>query len=96
MPSEAERNLLVRLPGEPSSAIKHNAGALSMATWPGQENSATSSFSFVLGPAPHLDGQFTVFGELEDFANAKAVLDAIVMAGAKHEHVTIQSTRLIE
>lgn len=93
---DEERKLLVRLPGEPAAAVQHKAGSLSMAMWPGRENSATSSFSFLLGPAPHLDGQFTVFGELEDLASARAVLDAIVAAGLKKERVTIESTRLIE
>ncbi len=37
-------------------------------------NSAESSFSIVLGEAPHLDGKYTVFGRIESGANE---LDAI-------------------
>ncbi len=94
--NETDRALLVRLPGEPSPEIKHRPGVLSMAMWPGKENSATSSFSFMLGWAPHLDGQFTVFGELEDFPKAKAILDDIVKAADNGERVLIVSTKLIE
>ena len=35
-----------------------------MARADGQPDSATTSFSIILGDAPHLDGQYTVFGEV--------------------------------
>jgi cyclophilin family peptidyl-prolyl cis-trans isomerase len=47
-----------------SNTLKHRKGTLSMARWD-DPNSATGSFSIMLGDAPHLDGQYTIFGELE-------------------------------
>jgi cyclophilin family peptidyl-prolyl cis-trans isomerase len=48
------------------SALHHRRGILSMARADGQPDSATTSFSIVLGndSAGHLDGQYTVFGEV--------------------------------
>jgi len=54
-----------RLPAEFSSHMKHRAGVLSMAHEIDDPGSATSSFSILLGKAPHLDGKYTIFGELE-------------------------------
>jgi cyclophilin family peptidyl-prolyl cis-trans isomerase len=55
---------LVKLPAELSS-VPHQSGVLSMARQNEDINSAESSFSFLLGPAPHLDGKYTVFGQVE-------------------------------
>lgn len=49
--------------GEFSAALKHEKGTLSMARWE-DPDSATSSFSIMLNAAPHLDGQYTIFGKL--------------------------------
>lgn len=46
-----------------SKTLKHQKGILSMARWD-DPNSAASSFSILLGDAPHLDGQYTIFGRL--------------------------------
>lgn len=53
-----------KLPAE-LSAVPHREGVLSMAREDGDLDSAETSFSFLLGPAPHLDGKYTVFGQLE-------------------------------
>lgn len=64
MPLSAQQAPLVtKLKAERSSA-KHIKGALSMARADGDPDSGTSSFSILLGNAPHLDGQYTIFGEL--------------------------------
>ena len=47
-----------------STTLKHRKGILSMARWD-DPDSAIGSFSILLGDAPHLDGQYTIFGELE-------------------------------
>ena len=47
-----------------SDTLKHQKGTLSMARWD-DPNSATSSFSILLNAAPHLDGKYTIFGQLE-------------------------------
>jgi len=54
-----------RLPAEFSSRLTHHNGVLSMAHQIDDPNSATSSFSILLGRAPHLDGKYTIFGEVD-------------------------------
>ncbi len=44
---------------------KHTRGVLSMARTESPD-SATTSFFIVLGPAPHLDGKYTIFGKMID------------------------------
>mmetsp|Transcript_33287 Transcript_33287/g.55823 ORF Transcript_33287/g.55823 Transcript_33287/m.55823 type:complete len:244 (-) Transcript_33287:104-835(-) len=50
------------VPGE-FSDVRHVRGVLSMGRW-SDPNSGTSSFSVLLGSAPHLDRQYTVFGRV--------------------------------
>ncbi|XP_042488551.1 peptidyl-prolyl cis-trans isomerase CYP23 [Macadamia integrifolia] len=45
------------------SDVKHVRGVLSMGRY-ADPNSASSSFSILLGNAPHLDGQYAIFGRL--------------------------------
>lgn len=46
------------------SLRRHRRGTLSMARAADDPNSAETSFSILLTDAPHLDGKYTVFGEL--------------------------------
>ncbi len=55
--------LVKPLPAE-FSKIKHERGIVSMAHKDKDVNSATTSFSILLGPAPHLDGKYTVVGHV--------------------------------
>jgi cyclophilin family peptidyl-prolyl cis-trans isomerase len=55
---------ITKLPAE-FSALQHKAGVLSMARQDADVNSAETSFSILLAPAPHLDGKYTIFGQLE-------------------------------
>lgn len=50
------------IPGEFSN-LPHKKGILSMARFT-DPNSGTTSFSILLGNAPHLDGQYAVFGRV--------------------------------
>jgi cyclophilin family peptidyl-prolyl cis-trans isomerase len=59
-----QRSLLVPQRAE-FSDVPHRRGVLSMARLDNDPDSGCSSFSILLGPAPHLDGKYTVFGELE-------------------------------
>jgi cyclophilin family peptidyl-prolyl cis-trans isomerase len=45
--------------------LKHRRGVLSMARENNKPDSAESSFSILLADAPHLDGQYTIFGHVE-------------------------------
>jgi cyclophilin family peptidyl-prolyl cis-trans isomerase len=92
---EDDRTLLCRLPAEPRDDVKHRPGTLSMAMWVDEKDSATTSFSFILGNAGHLDGKFTVFGQLEDFESARTVLENIVSATENGEKTRILGTQLV-
>jgi len=60
----AEQKALVKPLKAEFSGAKHTYGRLTMARNDNQPDSAETSFSIMLGAAPHLDGQYTVFGEL--------------------------------
>ncbi|XP_065861427.1 peptidyl-prolyl cis-trans isomerase CYP23 isoform X2 [Euphorbia lathyris] len=55
---EAEKTVIAEF-----SNVKHVRGILSMGRY-SDPNSASSSFSMLLGDAPHLDGQYTIFGKV--------------------------------
>jgi cyclophilin family peptidyl-prolyl cis-trans isomerase len=74
-----QKALVKDLPLEVGETVKHARGVVSMARWE-DPNSAQSSFSLVLGPAPHLDGKYTIFGKV---VKGWEVLDKIEeLAGA--------------
>jgi cyclophilin family peptidyl-prolyl cis-trans isomerase len=54
--------------------LPHVRGVLSMSRQPDDLDSATTSFSILLGNAPHMDGNYTIFGRVEKGLD---VLDAI-------------------
>eukprot|EP00879_Flechtneria_rotunda_P022750 GHRR01024027.1.p1 GENE.GHRR01024027.1~~GHRR01024027.1.p1 ORF type:complete len:157 (+),score=25.08 GHRR01024027.1:181-651(+) len=56
---QAEANK--KVPLEVKEGVKHVEGVLSMGRYD-DPNSGTSSFSFLLGSAPHLDMKYTIFG----------------------------------
>lgn len=62
------------LPLEVSPTQRNTRGALAMARKP-DPNSANSQFYFVLKDAPHLDGQYTVFGRV--LGDGMSVIDKI-------------------
>ena len=49
---------------EPSPVL-HQRGVLSLARADADPNSGETSFSILLGDAPHLDGKYTIFGTIE-------------------------------
>jgi len=61
--SEGQKARIRRLPLEVESKARHKIGWLTMAR-DQDPNSATTSFSVMLGEAPHLDGNYTVFGHI--------------------------------
>jgi cyclophilin family peptidyl-prolyl cis-trans isomerase len=64
-PLDAKQQALVhKIPAE-FSKLLHVRGVLSMAREDADVNSNETSFSILLGPAPHLDGKYTIFGRLE-------------------------------
>ena len=57
------KKCLKKIKGEFSN-IKHTRGILSMGREDNDYNSNTSSFSIMCGPAPHLNGKYTIFGKV--------------------------------
>lgn len=68
---EAEKTVV----GEFSS-VKHVRGILSMGRYE-DPDSAASSFSMLLGPAPHLDRQYAVFGKVTSGDEVLAALEEL-------------------
>ncbi len=66
---------IVRIPAE-FSAIRHERGILSMARFD-DPNSAETSFSILLGRAPHLDGKYTVVGRVESGMDVVAAIERV-------------------
>ena len=65
--SESQLKAIHPIPAEFSQTLKHRRGVLSMAREDGKPDSATTSFSIILGDGKavsHLDGQYTIFGEV--------------------------------
>jgi cyclophilin family peptidyl-prolyl cis-trans isomerase len=62
------------LPLETSRKIRHARGVLSMAHG-ADPNRGETSFSLLLGDAPHLDRKFTIFGKLEGDGAALRALE---------------------
>jgi cyclophilin family peptidyl-prolyl cis-trans isomerase len=65
--TESQMKALHTIPAEFSHTLKHRRGVLSMAREDGKPDSATTSFSIILGDGAavsHLDGQYTIFGEV--------------------------------
>ncbi|KXZ49401.1 hypothetical protein GPECTOR_21g627 [Gonium pectorale] len=67
IPMNAEQNAEASktVPLEVVQGVKHHAGVLSMARG-ADKNGARSSFSVLLGNAPHLDMQYAIFGKVTD------------------------------
>ena len=66
----------------------HKKGVLSMAHTDADKDSASTSFSILLGDAPHLDHKYSVFGHLVNDAETQATMDKIQATWAeKHPFV---------
>lgn len=67
--------------GEFTREILHTRGRLTMARYDDKPDSATSSFSILLGDAPHLDGEYTIFGEIISGGSAVNKILSIPLKG---------------
>ncbi|GIL60336.1 hypothetical protein Vafri_14960 [Volvox africanus] len=61
MNDEQQKEASKTVPLEVVQGVKHHAGVLSMARG-GNKNGARSSFSVLLGDAPHLNMEYAIFG----------------------------------
>jgi cyclophilin family peptidyl-prolyl cis-trans isomerase len=73
--TRAQADIVIKIPAEFSS-IKHRRGHLSMARYD-DINSAETSFSFMLDTAKHLDGRYTVFGEVVDGLDVLNIIETV-------------------
>src|SRR5262245_15927892 len=80
-----------KLKGEFSKSVQHVRGVLSMAR-ASDPNSAETSFFIVLGPAPHLDGQYTIFGKVVDGFDTIELIEKAPRAG----EAPVQRIELVE
>ncbi|GMU57367.1 MAG: hypothetical protein AMXMBFR33_65130 [Candidatus Xenobia bacterium] len=71
------RRLPVELPGLTRGKVVHRSGALTLSRDPSKPDSALGSFSILLGDAPHLDNQQTVFGYADSDPATTATLKAL-------------------
>ena len=62
---------------EETSKLKHIRGVLSMARKTEDRHSAMTSWSVLLGTAPHLDGDYTIFGRIDRGSRALSLIEAI-------------------
>ncbi|KAK9865118.1 hypothetical protein WJX84_001931 [Apatococcus fuscideae] len=75
-PRQAEEEA-IRVPLEVSPTLKHTRrGILSMARH-SDPNSGGSSFSIILNPTPHLDMEYTIFGEVTNGLEALASMETV-------------------
>ena len=79
-PSPEQLAAIHTLPAE-FSALRHRRGTLSMARHDGRPDTGETSFSILLGDAPHLDGQYTVFGHLETGADVLDLIERVARRG---------------
>jgi cyclophilin family peptidyl-prolyl cis-trans isomerase len=68
---------MIDVPRELSTKALHKRGVLSMAYVDGKPDGGGTSFSILLGDSPHLDGQYTAFGEV---VHGMDVVDTIAAA----------------
>ncbi len=99
VPLTAEQKQAIHpLPGEFSKTLKHRRGMISMGRDDGKPDSAETSFSIMLGDAPHLDGQYTIFGHVEAGLDVVARLEEMPrVEGANHPvtRLTILSAHVV-
>ena len=94
---DRQRALIKKLPGEYSSEVRHKRGVLSLARPDDDPNGGETSFFILLGDAPHLDGKYTVFGEIESGADVLEALERVpVTDGKPGLRLTISSAEVAE
>lgn len=88
---ECERESAKTVPGE-FTAVPHTKGILSMGRM-ADPDSGGSSFSMLLGKAPHLDAQYTVFGQV---LAGLDVLESLEKVETRREGIFVMPKERIE
>jgi len=85
--TKTQADAITKIKAEFSSTLKHKKGILTMARYDDDINSATMSFSIMLGNAPHLDKQYTIFGHLESGGSVVDKILSVPLDGEKPSQV---------
>jgi cyclophilin family peptidyl-prolyl cis-trans isomerase len=64
--TQEQRDLVHSLPAEISQTLKHDRGTLSMSHDPGDPESEETAFAVILGHGEQRDGEYTIFGRIEE------------------------------
>ena len=98
IPLSVEQKALIRkLPGEYAPEVRHRRGILSLAKPDNDPDGGETSFSILLGDAPHLDGKYTIFGELERGADVLDALERVALHnGTPSLRLTINQGEVVE
>jgi cyclophilin family peptidyl-prolyl cis-trans isomerase len=92
-----QKDSIRTLRGEYGTGVRHTRGVLSLARPDDDPDGGTTSFSILLGDAPHLDGKYTIFGELERGADVLEALERVpVHNGRPILRLTIESAEVAE
>jgi cyclophilin family peptidyl-prolyl cis-trans isomerase len=87
----SEKKLIRRIPLEVdqqfAKQIKHTPGMLSMAREDNDTSGNTTSFSILIGNAPHLDTKYTIFGKLTDTPENRQTLNKMTANWPKHPYI---------
>jgi cyclophilin family peptidyl-prolyl cis-trans isomerase len=81
------RRIPLEVEQEKSGKLIHRPGLLSMARDDNDLSSNTSSFSILLGKAPHLDKKYTIFGRLSDDKENQETLEKMKSEWPKHPYI---------
>lgn len=86
-----------KIPGEFGAGVRHRRGVLSMARFEKDPNSAETSFSILLSDAPHLDGKYTVFGQLiQGWDVLQAIRDVERLGTEPARRLTVEWARVMD
>lgn len=92
-----QANAVQEIKGEFSQQIRHTKGRLTMARYDDKPDSATSSFSILLGDAPHLDGEYTIFGHIESGGSVVNRILSIPLKGeAPSQRIAINRAYVVD
>lgn len=81
------------------SSLLHTRGILSMARYDDPIDSAEASFSILLGDAPHLDNQYTIFGKVVEGMDVVSAIEEVPVAEGTTEpmiDVFVQKAEVVD
>ncbi len=83
LPADDHAVVSATVPLETVPGLRHHRGVLSMAHYDGKPNSGGPSFSILLGDAANLDGQYTIFGDVEQGMDVVDEIAAVPVSGSR-------------